>query len=163
MFMTGFNERGLFDNLFNEILGGVVPESESKPERNFSLRNIMQTDILEDSEGYKLMINLPGYKKENIEAIVEGGYLTITAKEQEDKLAEKDTTEADSSTVQTENNSKKKYVCRERFTGDCKRSFHVGNNVTRNDIKASFENGVLEIYVPKKNNTPKEERMVTID
>ena len=76
MFMTNVNGRGLFEDLFDDILGEITPSV--KPEKNFSLRNVMQTDIMETPEGYQLLMNLPGYSKENIEAVVDNGYLTVT-------------------------------------------------------------------------------------
>ena len=43
-----------------------------------------------------------------------------------------------------------KYIRRERFYGTCKRSFYVGEQLTEEDIKAKFENGVLTLCFPKE-------------
>ncbi|MDD6401317.1 MAG: Hsp20 family protein [Lachnospiraceae bacterium] len=165
MFMTSVNGRGLFEDLFDDILGEITPSA--KPEKNFSLRNVMQTDIMETPEGYQLLMNLPGYSKENIEAVVDNGYLTVTAKCNQGKDNSESTEEAtDSNTSEaTKQASKPKvgYICRERYVENCKRSFYVGNNVSRDDIKASFENGVLEINIPKKDKLPKEDRTIAIN
>lgn len=104
-----------------------------KPEKmNFQL---MKTDIRETGDKYILEVDLPGYKKEDIKIDVTEGYLTINAKtDHEEKKEEKGN-----------------YVRRERFTGECTRSFYVGEDVKTNEIKASFKNGILILEVPKVN------------
>ena len=104
-----------------------------KPEKmNFQL---MKTDIRETEDQYILEVDLPGYKKEDIKIDVTEGYLTINAKtDHEEKKEEKGN-----------------YVRRERFTGECTRSFYVGEDVKTNEIKASFKNGILLLEVPKAN------------
>ena len=103
---------------------------------------IMKTDVKENADGFELDIDLPGYDKSNVNAELKDGYLTVSAetnKETEDK---------------DENG---KYIRRERYFGSCKRSFFVGEDITEEDIKAKFENGVLKISVPKKEAKPKVE------
>ena len=104
-----------------------------KPEKmNFQL---MKTDIRETEDQYILEVDLPGYKKEDIKIDVTEGYLTINAKtDHEEKKEEKGN-----------------YVRRERFTGECTRSFYVGDDIKTNEIKASFKNGILLLEVPKAN------------
>ena len=104
-----------------------------KPEKmNFQL---MKTDIRETEDQYILEVDLPGYKKGDIKIDVTEGYLTINAKtDHEEKKEEKGN-----------------YVRRERFTGECTRSFYVGEDVKTNEIKASFKNGILLLEVPKVN------------
>ena len=103
---------------------------------------MMQTDVSETDKGYKVTMNLPGYKKEDVRGEVKDGYLTITAST-------------------TKNNDEKnkdgKYIRKERFSGTCSRSFYVGDAITQEDVKAKFENGVLTLMVPKKDETPKVE------
>ena len=104
-----------------------------KPEKmNFQL---MKTDIRETGDKYILEVDLPGYKKEDIKIDGTEGYLTINAKtDHEEKKEEKGN-----------------YVRRERFTGECTRSFYVGEDIKTNEIKASFKNGILLLEVPKAN------------
>ena len=64
------------------------------------------------------------------------GYLTISAQ----KGLERDQKEEKTG----------RYIRRERYSGSCSRSFYVGENVTEEDIQAKFENGILQISVPKK-------------
>ena len=98
-------------------------------------KNLMKTDIRETDTSYELDIDLPGFKKENVSAQLENGYLTIHAEKGLDK---------------DEKDSEGKYIRRERFTGHCSRSFYVGKEITQQDIRAKFENGILKLTVPKK-------------
>ncbi|MBP3469822.1 MAG: Hsp20/alpha crystallin family protein [Lachnospiraceae bacterium] len=98
--------------------------------------SLMKTDVKESETGYQLEISLPGYQKENIHAELENGYLTVHAATSQQK-DEKDETTG-------------KYIRRERFSGSCSRSFYVGEDITEEDIKAKYENGVLTLAIPKK-------------
>ena len=98
--------------------------------------SLMKTDVKESETGYQLEISLPGYQKENIHAELENGYLTVHATTSRQKDEKDDTTG--------------KYIRRERFSGSCSRSFYVGEDITEEDIKAKYENGVLMLAIPKK-------------
>lgn len=100
---------------------------------------IMKTDIRENKHGYELTVDLPGYNKEDVRLSIEEGYLTIDAKTS-NKTEEKD--------------DGGKIVRRERYSGECKRSFYIGENISEEDISAEFANGVLKIKVPKKEEHP---------
>ena len=102
-----------------------------KPEKS----NLMKTDIKETEDSYILDIDLPGYKKEDIQVELNDGYLSIHAKTSNEVKDEK----------------KGKYVRRERFMGECSRSFYVGDDVKEDEITASFKNGILNLEVPKVN------------
>lgn len=115
--------RSNFD-LFDDIFGDSFFKKEDK---------MMKTDIRETDNGYIIDVDLPGYKKENIKIDVTDGYLTINA-----KMNQKNT---------EDNNGK--YVRRERFFGECSRSFYVGEAVEALDIKAKFQNGILSLEIPK--------------
>lgn len=96
----------------------------------------MKTDIMERGNNYFISIDLPGVKKENIKVDYENGYLTISAK----KINE----DSDSS-----------YIRREKFIGEVKRCFYIGDK-READIKATYKEGILEIVFPKVN-LPKRE------
>lgn len=104
---------------------------------------IMKTDIQEHEGSYLLDIELPGYKKEDVKAELNDGYLTVSAEKNEEK---------------EEKDKRGNYIRRERYTGQCQRSFYVGKYVTQEDIKASFEEGVLKIQVPKMEQPKVEEK-----
>lgn len=96
--------------------------------------NCMKVDIKETETEYILIVDLPGYSKENVKVSVEDGYLSIQA-----SLC-KETNEAND----------EKYIRRERYYGECKRNFYIGDTIKPEDINASFKNGTLQIKVPKK-------------
>ncbi len=102
---------------------------------NKTTKNLMKTDIREHDAGYELDVDLPGFKKDEIKAELKNGYLTISAT----KGANND-----------EQDKKGKYIRRERYAGTMQRSFYVGDDVTQEDIKAKFENGILKLSIPKK-------------
>ena len=112
----------LWDEMFRDPF---FTEGESK---------LMKTDIKEKKDKYLIDIDLPGYEKEGIKVEIQDGYLTVHAKV--------DKKEDDS--------EKGKYVRKERYTGECSRSFYVGDNVKEEDIKAKFTNGTLRLEIPKK-------------
>ena len=98
-------------------------------------KNIMKTDVRETDNTYELGIDLPGFKKEEVSARLENGYLTISAA----KGLDKDEQDKDG-----------KYIRRERYAGAMSRSFYVGENIRQEDIHAKFEDGILKLAVPKQ-------------
>lgn len=98
-------------------------------------KNMMKTDIRETDNSYEIDIDLPGFKKDEINATLEDGYLTISAAKGLDK---------------DEKDKEGRYIRRERYAGSVSRSFYVGNAITQDDIKAKYENGILKLTVPKK-------------
>ena len=96
---------------------------------------MMKTDVKETDEGYEVDVDLPGFKKEEIKLNLENGYLTIATEKALEKKQE---------------NKKGKVLRQERYTGTMQRSFYVGETVTEEDIKAKYENGVLSLTIPKK-------------
>ena len=99
-------------------------------------KNLMKTDVKETENGYELDIDLPGFKKEEVQASLENGYLTISASKGLDK---------------DDKDKKGRYIRRERYSGAMSRSFYVGEGVEQKDIHAKFENGILKLTVPKTN------------
>ena len=98
-------------------------------------KNMMKTDIREHEEGYELDIDLPGFKKDEINVQLDNGYLTISAAKGLDK---------------DEQDKKGKYIRKERYAGAMQRSFYVGDVVAQEDVKAKFEDGILRLSIPKK-------------
>ena len=99
-------------------------------------KNIMKTDVRETDNTYELDIDLPGFKKEEVSARLENGYLTISAAKGLDK------DETDKKTG--------KYIRQERYAGSCSRTFYVGEAVEPEDVSAKFENGILQLHILKK-------------
>ena len=97
---------------------------------------VMKTDVREHDDNYELVVDLPGFKKEEINLTLDDGYLSISAtkglnKEEKDKEG--------------------KLIRQERYSGSMQRSFYVGENLSEDKIKAKFENGVLKLNIPKTN------------
>ena len=122
------NDFDLWDEMFRDPF--FTGERESK---------LMRTDIKEKKDKYIVDIDLPGYEKEDIKIEIDNGYLIVNAKTNHHK----------------DEKEEGKYVRKERFVGECSRSFYVGEDVKQEDIKASFRNGTLKIEIPKKDE-PKE-------
>ena len=96
---------------------------------------VMKTDVHEHDDHYEIVIDLPGFKKDEIEVQLDNGYLNISAAKGLDK---------------DESDKKGKYIRKERYAGAMSRSFYVGDHITEDDIHAKFENGILQLDVPKK-------------
>ena len=112
-------------------------------------RNLMKTDIREKKDGYELDIDLPGFKKEDVKAELKDGYLTISAAKGLDHEEEK---------------KDGKYIRKERYSGNMSRTFYVGENITQEDIHAKYEDGILKLTVPKKEEKKQEEKnYITIE
>lgn len=145
MLMPSIFGESLFDDFFDDFMRPARRTVSSNPSSA-----IMRTDVKESDKGYELHIELPGYKKEDVTAELKDGTLTISA------------------ATRRENNEKDengKYIRRERFSGNCRRSFHVGDDVKQEDIKAKFEDGILKVFVPKKEAKPavEENKYITIE
>ena len=97
--------------------------------------HMMATDVHEHEDHYDVDVDLPGFTKDEIELQLNDGYLSITASKGLDEEKQ---------------NNEGRVVRRERYAGTMSRSFYVGEQVTEEEIKARFENGVLKLTVPKK-------------
>ena len=95
----------------------------------------MKTDVKETDSGYEVDIDLPGFKKDEINVQLDNGYLSISAAKGLDK---------------EEKNKEGKYIRKERYAGAMSRSFYVGDALTQEDIKAKYESGILRLSIPKK-------------
>ena len=134
------------------------PTLEAKASRNVEkklygrrAKNLMKTDIRETDTEYELTIDLPGFKKEEVHASLENGYLTISAaKGLDEEEKEKKTG---------------RYIRRERYAGACQRSFYVGEEVTEEDIRGEFKHGILRLTIPKKEVKPavEEKKYIAIE
>ena len=97
--------------------------------------HIMKTDVKETDGTYELEVDLPGFKKDEINVKLEDGYMTISA----------------TKGLDTEKKDKHgKIIRQERYAGAMQRSFYVGEGVRTEDVKAKYEDGVLKLDIPKK-------------
>ena len=95
----------------------------------------MKTDVRETDSGYEVDIDLPGFKKDEIDVQLDNGCLSISAAKGLDK---------------EEKDKEGKYIRKERYAGSMSRSFYVGDAITEDDIKAKYESGILRLSIPKK-------------
>ena len=125
------------ENLFDDWFDFPTLRELRNIDRKLYGRNAsheMKTDVKEHEDHYDVDIDLPGFKKEEIQLSLEGGYLTVSAEKGIEKEEEK----------------KGKLIRQERYSGSLQRSFYVGEAVEETDIGAKFENGVLSLQIPKK-------------
>ena len=123
------------ENLFNDDwMNFGFPEVE-KALYGKHASHEMKTDVRETDSGYEVDIDLPGFKKDEINIQLDNGYLSISAARGLDK---------------DEQDKEGKYIRKERYAGSMSRSFYVGNAITQDDIKAKYESGILRLSVPKK-------------
>lgn len=114
------NNDDFFEDTFNSLFRPFYVDAEA---------SVMKTDIRETENEYVMDVDMAGFDKKDISLKYESGYLTVSAK--------KDETEKDV-----------KYVRRERAYS-CSRSYYLGD-VNEKLIKAKYENGVLQVVVPKE-------------
>ena len=135
MFNEMFNEDFFAPGIARRAIGGAA---------------VMQTDVRETETGYIIDMELPGFKKEDVEAELKDGYLTVRAEHKAEK---------------EEKDKEGRYIRKERYYGNFERSFYVGEAVTQEDIKAAFKDGILTLNVPKKEKEEKveEKKLINIE
>ena len=122
----------LFDDFFSDPFEMMVPTRNALYGKHG--KNLMKTDVRETENSYELDIDLPGFKKDEVNVELKNGYLTIQAAKGLDK---------------EEQDKKGKYIRQERYAGACSRSFYVGEDVEPEEVSAKFEDGILTLSVPK--------------
>ena len=137
MLMPSIFGENLFDDFFTPFY--YDDKDEKKAEKKLyghRAQNLLKTDIKETKEGYELVIDVPGFKKDEVKVALKDGYLTVSAAKGLDE----------------EEDDKKtgRYIRRERYAGSMSRSFYVGDGVKEEDIHAKYEDGILKLSLPKK-------------
>ena len=125
------------EDLFDDLLNLTMPDFGEVDRKLYGKHaaRVMKTDVHEHEDHYEVDIDLPGFKKDEISLKLDGGYLTVSAAKGLDK---------------DEKTKAGKLIRQERYAGALERSFFVGEDITEEDIKAKFENGVLQLNVIKK-------------
>ena len=142
MLMPSIFGENLFDDFFNDF-PFYNDRDMKKAERKLyghRAKNLMKTDIKEKGDSYILEMDLPGFKKDEIQVSLENGYLTVQAARGVDKDEQEKKTG--------------RYIRQERYAGACERTFYVGDDLTQDDIKGEFHHGVLKLTIPKKEAKP---------
>ncbi len=135
MLMPAVFHENLFDDLFDPFFYGTR-NAERADNKHFA--NMMKTDVKQTDSSYEVAVELPGCKKEDVQMELQDGYLTIQAVCRQNN---------------DQNDENGRYLRRERFVGTCARSFYVGTEVRKEDIKARFADGILYITLPKAEKT----------
>ena len=135
MMMPSIFGENLFDDFMNDFPFEKHFFGERNPLYGKHAKNIMKTDVKETDNSYELDIDLPGFKKEDINVQLDNGYLTIAASKSLEKEDE---------------HEKSHYIRQERYSGSMSRSFYVGNDVKQEEIHAKYEDGILKLAVSKK-------------
>ena len=145
MLVPSIFNHNFVNDMFDDFFAPAVPAARTAS----NATGLMNTDVKEFPDRYELEIDLPGYKKEDVQASLKDGYMTITA-QHEEKKEEKD--------------EEGKYIRRERYSGHCSRSFYVGDIVTEEDVQAKFADGILKVEIPKKEYKPEieEKKFISI-
>lgn len=111
----------------------------------FDEQRDLKTNINETEDHYELDIEMPGYDKNQIKIALDDGYLNVSSQK-----------------VKTEGGSKKNYLKKE-ISESCSRSYYVGTDVTHEQIKARYENGILSLTVPKTHPKQRESKFIEIE
>ena len=141
MLMPSIFGENLFDDFFTPFY--YDDKDEKKAEKKLyghRAQNLLRTDIKETKEGYELVIDVPGFKKDEVKVALKDGYLTVSAAKGLDE--------------EEDDRKTGRYIRRERYAGACERSFYVGEEVTQEDIKGEYKHGILKLFVPKKEAKP---------
>ncbi len=136
------------DSFLDDFFG--YPERTYAAPKQTQMNGFMQADVAESEDAYTVEMNLPGVKKENVKIELKDGYLIVNASTKREV---------------TEEDKKTKYIRKERYSGSGSRTFYVGKDMTQEDIKAKFEDGVLKLTVPKIEKKPEEpkSKYITIE
>jgi HSP20 family protein len=132
-----------FGNLFNDFLNEFPASARSFGQEVFAFP---QTNIHETPEAYHLELNAPGRSKEDFKIQVEQGLLTVSFEKKEEAA------QADGY----------KTIRREFEFKSFKRSFSIDDKVDVNSIQAKYENGVLKLLLPKKEESKQSARQINI-
>ena len=125
------------ESLFDDFMDSVEDEffGRKNPLYGKHAKNMMKTDVRETDASYEVDIDLPGFKKDEINVQLKDGYLTINAAKGLDK---------------DKKDKEGNYIRRERYAGSMSRSFYIGEHVKESDVHAKFEDGILKLSIPKK-------------
>jgi HSP20 family molecular chaperone IbpA len=132
--MRNYPERkDLFDTMFDDVFASPLLRNDT----------LMKTDIRKKDGSYVLDIEMPGFNKEDITISLYNGNLTIRAQH---------------TAANEEKDSKGTLVRQERYSGACERTWYVGTAIRDTDVKASYENGILQVTVPTPEKKEAEEK-----
>ena len=122
-----------FGDVFDDLMKGFLVRPVAAAEAGETVRRI-RIDVAEKDGEYKVLAEIPGVKKDDIQVDIEGDVVSISA----EIRAEKDVKEGE------------RVIHSERFFGKISRSFRLGQEVDQAKASAKYTDGVLELVLPKK-------------
>ena len=122
-----------FGDVFDDLMKGFLVRPVTAAEGGEAVRR-MKIDVAEKDGEYKVLAEVPGVKKEDIQVDIEGDVVSISA----ETRAEKDVKEGE------------RIIHSERYFGKISRSFRLGQEVDQVKASAKYSDGVLELVLPKK-------------
>ena len=122
-----------FGDVFDDLMKGFLVRPVAAAEAGETVRR-MKIDVAEKDGEYKVLAEVPGVKKDDIQVDIEGDVVSIAA----ETRAEKDVKEGE------------RVIHSERYFGKISRSFRLGQEVDQAKASAKYSDGVLELVLPKK-------------
>ena len=122
-----------FGDVFDDLMKGFLVRPVAAAEAGETVRR-MKIDVAEKDGEYKVLAEIPGVKKDDIQVDIEGDVVSISA----ETRAEKDIKEGE------------RVIHSERYFGKVSRSFRLGQEVDQAKASAKYTDGVLELVLPKK-------------
>jgi HSP20 family protein len=120
------------DDLFDDLMKGFFVRPVHYPGSDTPVQ--IKMDVKEDDKSYTVHAEMPGVSKDDIHVHVEGNSVSIGAEVKKE----------------TERKEGEKVIHSERYYGKVYRSFTLGQEVDDANATAKFDNGVLELVLPKK-------------
>jgi HSP20 family protein len=135
--------RRFIPNLFTDFFDDFqTPGLYAGPLLSESFDSKIRLDVSEKPKEFLVRAEIPGAKKQDIHVSIEGGFVNITAQ----TSSEKEERSADERIIRSE--------C---YYGSSSRGFQLPSEIAREKVKASYENGVLQLTLPKANGGPSHE------
>jgi len=125
-----------FDKFFNEF----------KNNAEFTFNRFPKVDVIDDENSIRLIVELPGVKKEDVKILFENGLLTLSGEKKND----------------FETNEGIKVLRNERLFGEFERKFKLSEDIDPDKITAKFENGLLNISIGKLVREKPKERIIEV-
>ncbi len=135
-----------FDQVFDQMLTQQFPNFAEQTGIDFLKGAYPKCNILDMDDSVSVVAEIPGLTKDEVNIKVENGVMTISGKQ---AFASKD--------------MEVKYIRRELKHSSFKRSFELGDTLDPSKISANFENGILNITIPKKEESLPKTIDITID
>jgi HSP20 family protein len=122
-----------FGDLFDDLMKGFLVRPLAN-QAGAQLPERVKVEVAEQNGNYKVTAEIPGVKKDDIHVTIDGDQVTISAEVKQEKEAKEG----------------ERVVHTERYYGKVARSFRLGQEIDQGGAQAKYENGLLELVLPKK-------------